>query len=82
VVSGLNESSWHTYEIDWTRSYVAFYLDGALVGESTDTSKIPDTPMHWVMQTGLSNSETNLSLLGTGHLQVAWAVAYSPCGSC
>ena len=71
-------SQWHTYEIDWLPSSVTFLEDGVVIGQSTDTSKIPDTPMHWVLQTGLSYAETNLSLLGTGHLQVAWAVAYTP----
>lgn len=78
TTSGVNPSQWHDYEIDWTSSAVTFKLDGTTVGQSTDRSKIPATPMHWVLQTGLSFRETSLAQLASGHLQVAWAVAYTP----
>lgn len=66
---------WHVYEIDWLPGSVSFFLDGQLVGRST--TDIPDTPMHWVLQTNTSSAlvpgDTE-----TGHLQVDWAVAYTP----
>lgn len=77
--ASVNTSDWHDYEIDWTRSAVSYYVDGRLIGQSTNPSVILDTPMHWVLQVGLApTGETNLNLLGKGHLQIAWAVAYTP----
>ena len=67
---------WHTYEIDWLPSEVAFYLDGSLIGRST--SNIPSTPMHWVLQTGTSFGEPTPSEDTAGHVQIDWVVAYKP----
>jgi hypothetical protein len=68
-------TSWHTATTEWTPNAVTFYLDGQVIGRST--SHIPNTPMHWVLQT-----ETNLngivpSATDAGNVQVDWAVAYS-----
>jgi hypothetical protein len=41
-------SDWHTYTTEWVPGRVRFYLDGTLVGSSTN--KIPSTSMHWVLQ--------------------------------
>lgn len=45
---------WHTAVIEWEPNRVGFYLNGALFCEAT--SRIPNTPMRWVLQT-----ETRLS---------------------
>jgi hypothetical protein len=47
-------SSWHTAVLEWTATHCTFILDGKVIGDST--SRIPNTPMHWVIQT-----ETQLS---------------------
>ncbi|GAA2548089.1 hypothetical protein GCM10010435_16810 [Winogradskya consettensis] len=67
---------WHTAEIEWTPNLVQFTLDDKIVGRSTDPSRIPDTPMHWVLQTE-SNSTTTSSILQiSGHVKIDWVTAY------
>jgi len=39
---------WHTAVIEWTPTRCEFFLDGASIGKAT--SRIPNTPMHWVIQ--------------------------------
>jgi chitodextrinase len=74
--SALNPHAWHTYTIEWLSTGCAFYVDGGLIGRSTQ--RIPDTPMHWVLQTGTSFGEPTPSNGAAGHLQIDWAVAYAP----
>lgn len=40
---------WHTYTIEWSPNLVVLYLDGNEVGRTTE--RVPNTPMHWVLQT-------------------------------
>jgi beta-glucanase (GH16 family) len=66
---------WHTAVIEWTPEAVQFILDQRLLG--TSTNRIPNTPMHWVIQT-----ETNLDGFQpddsvAGHLQVDWVAVYT-----
>jgi hypothetical protein len=74
--SGIDVTSgWHTAVIEWTDESVRFILDDALLGESI--GRIPDTPMHWVIQT-----ETNLDGYEpddgvAGHVQIDWVAVYS-----
>jgi hypothetical protein len=46
--------TWHTAVIEWTPQSVTFTLDGAKVGSNTDATILPDSPMHWVLQTETS----------------------------
>ncbi|WP_457028005.1 glycoside hydrolase family 16 protein [Kitasatospora sp. P5_F3] len=39
---------WHTSTIDWQPGSLTFSLDGKVIGHST--SRVPNTPMHWVLQ--------------------------------
>lgn len=73
--SGVSYTSWHTASLEWSPGRVHFILDGKSVG--TSTRGVPDTPMQWVIQTescldGCPSPST------AGHLQIDWAVAYSP----
>jgi beta-glucanase (GH16 family) len=47
-------TDWHTAVIEWMPGRVNFILDGVTIGSST--SRIPNTPMRWVIQ-----SETSLN---------------------
>jgi hypothetical protein len=47
-------TGWHTSVIEWTPGEVKFFLDGRLIGTSTES--VPDTAMNWILQ-----SETSLS---------------------
>jgi hypothetical protein len=69
-------TGWHTAVTEWTPSSVKFYLDGALLG--TSTSRIPNTPMHWVLQTETQVSSTAPDNATQGHVYVDWAAVYRP----
>jgi beta-glucanase (GH16 family) len=47
-------SDWHTAVIEWKPNFCRFILDGNIIG--TSTSRVPNTPMHWVL-----HSETELN---------------------
>jgi beta-glucanase (GH16 family) len=68
--------AWHTAVTEWTPQSVKFYLDGVLVGSTANTAMIPNTPMHWVLQT-----ETALNSVpadsAAGNVQVDWVAAYA-----
>lgn len=76
-ITDVSYTAWHTYTIEWTPDYVKFLLDGKVMGDSTDASLIPDTPMHWVMQTesGLDGGKPESG--AQGNLQIAWAAIWS-----
>lgn len=67
-------TSWHTASIEWTPNAVNFILDGNSIG--TSTNRIPDTPMHWVLQT--EACLTGCPAASTaGNLQIDWVTAYT-----
>ena len=70
-------SDWHTYTLEWTPSYVKFLIDGQVIGDSTNPSEIPDTPMHWVMQTESDLDGVKPAASAQGNLQIAWAAVWS-----
>ncbi len=67
-------TDWHTAVIEWSPGRVALFLDDEPVGSTTE--RVPDTPMHWVIQT-----ETALDCAPTdqaqGHVLIDWVVAYA-----
>jgi beta-glucanase (GH16 family) len=75
--TGAAFTSWHTYTIEWTPSYVKFLLDGNVVGDSTDSSKIPDTPMHWVLGAESTLNGAKPAASAQGDMQIAWASVWS-----
>ncbi len=79
-VSDTSFADWHTYTLEWTPSHVKFLIDGQLLGEVTNASEIPDTPMHWVMQTESNLGAGKPSASVQGNLQIAWVAvwAYNP----
>jgi hypothetical protein len=66
--------SWHTATTIWTPTAVTFMLDGTTIG--TVTQRIPDTPMHWVLQCETSTYGITPADSTSGNIQIAWAVAY------
>ena len=63
-------TQWHTYTIEWSPNLVVFYLDGIEVGRTTE--RIPNTPMHWVIQTETRLSGGAPPPTAAGHLQIDW----------
>jgi beta-glucanase (GH16 family) len=73
--TGATFGSWHTAVIEWTPASVVFLLDGAVIGVST--SRIPSTPMHWVLQTETSLNSIMPSPTAQGHVQIDWVAIWS-----
>ena len=69
-------SSWHTTVIEWAPGGCRFFLDGHLVGSSTQ--HVPSDPMHWVLQTETAIDGTTPSDTTSGHVQIDWVAAYAP----
>lgn len=67
-------NAWHTAVIEWTPSSVTFILDGTVIGRST--SRIPSTPMHWVLQTETSLTSAYPPPSIQGHVQIDWVAAW------
>lgn len=69
-------TSWHTAVTEWEMGvYCKFYLDGTLIGNSTN--RVPATPMHYDLQ-----SETRLSggpppTGADAHIYVDWFVMWT-----
>lgn len=68
---------WHTYEIDWTPTSCAFYLDGPRIGVSRNRSLIPNTPMHLVLQTDTSSLTPAPPDNVRGNVQIDWVAVYA-----
>jgi beta-glucanase (GH16 family) len=43
---------WHTYAMEWSPGLIVLRLDGVEIGRTT--TRVPSTPMHWVLQTETS----------------------------
>jgi hypothetical protein len=67
---------WHTTSIEWdsVSGSVTFLLDGQTVGVST--TRIPNTPMHWVLQTETCIGGCQPDPATAGDVLVDWVVAY------
>ena len=72
--SVIQAGAWHTAVIEWRATNLSFYLDGRLIGQSTN--RIPNTAMHWVLQT--ETDGTTPSKTAMAHVYVDWVVAYQP----
>jgi beta-glucanase (GH16 family) len=75
--TGATYATWHTAVIEWTPQSVTFYLDGRVIGTSTDAAVIPSTPMHWVLQTETRTSGGPPSDSAAGHVRIDWVTAYT-----
>lgn len=43
-------TQWHTYAVEWLPTSITWYVDGVQRYRVTDSSRIPDTPMHLAIQ--------------------------------
>jgi hypothetical protein len=67
---------WHTATIEWTEDKVVFILNDEVIG--TSTSRIPNTPMRWVLQTETCIGNCQPAPTTQGNLQIDWVVVYEP----
>jgi hypothetical protein len=75
-------TAWHTASIEWVindlvtdAGSVTFILDGQTIG--TSTTRVPDTPMHWVLQTETCVAACQPDATTAGSVQIDWVVAYT-----
>lgn len=71
----MDPSHWHTTVVEWSPNLVVFLLDGAEVGRTTRS--VPDTSMHWVLQTETKLSGTRPAVAVAGNVQVDWVAVWS-----
>lgn len=74
VDTGKAFTDWHVYTIEWLPGHVRFYLDDALVLDST--KYVPSKPMRWQLQIETDGNGTN-----SGHVLVDWISIWSYTGS-
>jgi hypothetical protein len=72
---------WHTTTTVWGPEACVFILDGKVIGSSSAQGAgeqfIPDTNMHWVLQTETSLSGVTPAPGTEGHLEVDWVAVCS-----
>lgn len=77
--SGTNWQTWHTYTLEWVAGVSAeFFIDGVSIGKST--TRVPNTPMHLVMQfeSALDGGARDPSV--SGHVQLDYLRVWSAGG--
>lgn len=67
---------WHTAVIEWRPNYARFILDGAVLG--TSTTRVPQTPMHWVIQTETALNGIAPADSAAGYVDIDWVAAWLP----
>lgn len=67
-------ATWHTATTEWSPGRVSFMMDGRLIG--TSTTKVPDTRMHWVIQTETALEKPFPKAADAGHVLIDWVTAY------
>jgi len=74
--SGTNWQTWHTYVVEWVPGVrVDMWVDG--VQWLHDTTRVPSTPMHLVMQFETSTSGVTPANTVSGKVQIAWLTAWA-----
>jgi len=81
ALSGQSYYDWHTAVIEWEPGRVAFYLDGELITNASGNSsewfdKIPNTPMHWVIQTETRLDNVQPTTADQGHVEIDWVAVW------
>ena len=65
-------TKWHTAVIAWTPGRVNFFLDGV---RKSVTHRVPNKPMHWVLQTETSCHPYPAT---KGHVLIDWVAVWRP----
>jgi hypothetical protein len=68
-------AGWHTYVIEWRPSSVSYFLDGKLIGRSTE--RLPNTFMHWVLQAETSLTQSVVPPWASSEIQVDWVAVWA-----
>ena len=74
--SSAKYTAWHTAIIEWIPgTRCTFILDGVVLGSWT--SRVPTTPMHWVLQTESNIGGTQAPVGTSGRVWIDWIAKYS-----
>lgn len=68
----IDTTQWHTYEQDWTPTSRSYYIDGQLIG--TTTQALFAKPERFQLQTEPASTAAG----GAGHELVDWVAIYTP----
>jgi hypothetical protein len=69
-----DSTMWHTAVIEWSPDLVVFTLDGDVIERVTE--RVPNTPMHWVLQTETMLTSTLPPVSAAGNVQIDWVAAW------
>lgn len=69
-----DSTTWHTTVIEWSPNLVVFTLDGVVIASVTE--RVPNTPMHWVLQTETTLTSTVPPVSAAGNVQIDWVAAW------
>jgi beta-glucanase (GH16 family) len=69
-----DSAKWHTAVIEWSPDLVVFILDGDVIERVTQ--RVPNTPMHWVLQTETTLTSTMPPVTAAGNVQIDWVAAW------
>jgi hypothetical protein len=75
VATSTTYTNWHRAGIIWEPGKVRFYLDGVKIGQTTE--RVPNTPMHWVLQTETSY-DCEPADATQGNVLIDWVSVYKP----
>jgi hypothetical protein len=67
--------TWHTTEIEWTPTRLSFFLDGKLIG--TTTQGVPDVPMDWIIQNESALNGESAPLHSSAQIDIASVSIYA-----
>jgi hypothetical protein len=70
----VNFAAWNTYSVEWTSSYIKYWINGNLMYTITSPSEIPTGAMHLGLQAGADNSNPSNT---TQTMDVDWVHVYS-----
>ena len=74
VSAAYDSDAWHTAVIEWSPALVVFTLDGVEIERITE--RVPDTPMHWVLQTETTLTSTLPPVDAAGDVKIDWVAAW------
>jgi hypothetical protein len=74
--TSVTTAGWHTAMTEWKANDLTFTLDGKVIGHTI--SRVPNTPMHWVLQTETTLDGRVPTDADHGHVLIDWVAAYAP----
>jgi hypothetical protein len=72
----IDKTQWHTFTQEWMPGRRNYYIDGQLIGSSTNN--VWSLPQKWQLQTETkSTCESTNTCTQNGHVMIDWAVVYA-----